>query len=967
MTARHPTAPNPAAPNLTAPSPAAASGTAPRAIVRFHFHAGFSLEAAVPLVDYLADLGISHLCASPLMKSRGGPWAGFNVTDFSAIDPELGGEGALRQLVFALRRRQMGLILEIAPGHMGVGGAGNLQWLDVLEWGRDSAHAQMLDADWQRREPYLRGKLLAPFLDRPYGEALDAGALTLTFEPQHGSFAVRHNDHVFPISPADYPRLMATAATLGSVAEAFAHLASYRRGLDQVHGAKQRLAQIASTESGRESIAAILAAFDPARDDGRARLHALLERQTYRLAHHVSAADDLNWRRYPGVTELAAVRLERADVFDAVHAYVFELYAAGLVDGVRVRHFDSFAQPAGYLQRLNMKLAQAAPRRASGTPHNTPLGAQPGLHHKAIVLVDKMLKLDEKLPAAWDVSGASGTEVMEAISGLFHDGPAGAALASVWTHATGDRRTPEEHWEAARRLVLLDDLGAQLDASARALHDIALADLATRDVPLAAIRRVLVEFAVALPCARLYADATGTSAQDREALATALERTARRLLPDDLPLVPLFARWLGGEAPRDIADFEKSGAREEAMARVQQLTSGMAALAAGQVVAYGYGRLLSRNESASDPALFALQPKEFHRLMGERRRALPAAPSATSGAARRRGEDARMRLAVLSEQPREWSALLRELMEEMGALRVRVGEALAPEAGDEVMLYQTLIGAWPAGVRHDDARAMARLRDRVEAALRHGLRLARARRSRAADAAAYEEACVKFLAALLEGQEALPARRMLAQFAEQIAPAGAVNSLAQLVLKCTVPGVPDFCQGTESWDFSLESAGPQHGPGIVGRIGISDSELAPDRLLETWQDGRVKQQLTARLLRLRKLNPGLFAQGSYEPLTVEGMRTEHAVAFRRRNGPDTLVVIVTRLASQLLATGPVAAREPARVPAVRWGDTGVLLPPDSASATFRDVITGRDVLSAMGRIELREALAGFPAAVLVKR
>ena len=940
--------------------------TAPRAFARLHFHPGFSLEAALPLVDYLADLGISHVCASPLMKGRGGRWAGLNVADFSTIDPELGGEGALRQLVFALRRRQMGLILEITPGHMGVGGGENAWWLDVLEWGRDSAHAQVFDADWQRREPYLRGKLLAPFLDRPYGEALRAGALTLAFEPQHGSFAVRHHDHIFPISPTDYPKLMAAAAPLGSVAEAFSRLASIRRDADLVLSAKQRLAQLAATDAGRKAIAATLAAFDPATDDGRGRLHALLERQNYRLAHRVSADDDLNWRRHPATTELAAVRLERADVFDAVHAYVIELYASGLIDGVRVRHFDSFAQPAGYLQRLTMKLALAAPRRASGAPHNTPQGAQPGLPHKAIILTDKVLKIDETLPPRWDIAGAGGVEVMEAISALLHDGPAGSALASIWSHASGDRRSPEEHLEAARRQVLLHDLSAQLDTAARALHGVALSELSTRDVPLAAIRRVLVEFAIALPCWRIYADASGASAQDREALASALERAARRLLPDDLPIIALFARWLGGEAPRDFADFEMSGAREEAMARVQQLTAAMAELAMSQIVAYGYGRLMSRNEAESDPALFAIVPKEFHRLMGERRRLLPTSPSATSGSVRKRGEDSRMRLAVLSEQPREWTTLLRDLMDETSGLRVKVGDGFAPDMADEVMLYQTLIGAWPSGARHDDARAVGRLRDKVEAALRLGLRLSRSRRSRAADVAAYEDGCVKFLAALLEGEPSLAARRMLAQFAEQLAPAGVVNSLSQLVLKCTVPGVPDFCQGTETWDFGLESPVLQHGPGIVGRIGISDGELAPDRLLETWQDGRVKQQLTARLLRLRKLNPALFAQGSYEPLAVDGMRAENAVAFRRRNGADALVVIVTRLASQLVGTGPITAREPARVPAVRWGDTGVMLPPDSRSATFRDVVTGRDVQATLGRIEVRDALSSFPAAVLVK-
>ncbi|WP_454914858.1 malto-oligosyltrehalose synthase [Xanthobacter sediminis] len=919
--------------------------TAPRAIARLQFDPAFPLDTAVALVDYFADLGISHMAASPILASRPGLYGG--VVDHDTVEPRIGGEEALRRLVAALRRRHMGLIVDVTPASMAVGGDDNASWRDLLEWGRDSAYAHWFDVDWRGADPSLRNRLLVPFLDQPYGIALEAGTLQLAFDGARGSFLVRHREHAFPICPLDYAQVLEAAglADAAALAAPFAQLARLRPDAQEVAAARQDLMVWATLPEGRAVVAAAVGAFDARTDSGAKRLHRLLERQCYRLAWWGTAADALNWTRLPDATALAAVRMERSDVFEATHATLVRLYAEGLVDGFVIRQFDLLADPAGYARRLRLKLESAAAQRPAGLA--------------AAYLVADTVPSGTTPPAGWGVAGTAGAEAQEALSAVLHDPAGGGALSDLWIAATGERLRADDQRASARRQALATLFGAQLDAVVQALHEVAAADLRTRDTTPAAIARVVVELAVAFPVRRTYADLDGFDAADAALFATALTRARRRLPSADAPVAEQVAAWLGGEAPRHLADFEQAGAREHAIAAFQQLTAALARIAMDEMLPNRHARLVSRAEAGAGPAPIGLTSDEFHARMAARAAHCPDALTTTGGPGQPRGEDARMRIAVLSEVPREWEAVLREILEITRPFRVRLLDGVAPEPADVVMLLQTLLGAWPPALRPDDPLGLGDLHDRLRAWWLKAVRAARRRTAPVFGNAEYEQGCARFLTALLESPAGTPARQLIADILPALTRAGAVNALSQAVLKYTVPGVPELAQGTEFWDCGLGEADGARAVDYLARSNSLAADAQPDDLLDTWQDGRVKQATLARLLRLRAAEPALFREGDDLPLAMEGPRVRHALAFARRHREACLVTVVTRLSVRLL--GPESARP--LVPAARWGDTGVLLPD---TGTYRDALTGRILDGRSGRLALSDVLQTFPAAVLLR-
>lgn len=921
----------------------------PRGTVRLEFHQGFPLEAAAALVDYFADLGLSHVTASAILAHRAGLPGG--VTDHARVEPRLGGEVGLRRLVTALRRRRMGLIVDVTPGSMAAGGGDNPVWLDLLEWGRESAHAPWFDVDWRSAEASLRNKLLAPFLDQPYGLALEAGSITLAFDAARGSFHARHRDHVFPICPLDYGQILEAAAlpAAAPLAEPFSRLSRMRVDPADVAAAKFRLTTLAAAPDARTAIAAALAAFDPHGEAGRTRLHRLLERQAYRLAWWGTAHDELNWRRLPTDPALAALRVERPDVFDATHAGLLQLYGEGLIDGFVIQQWDLLADPAGYARRLQLKLDGLQGQR----PPDAPAGGY--------LIAGTAVSPEAPWPQDWEIAGTSGTEAADTLGAILHDPAAGPTLADVWAATTGAHQRYEDERAAARRQALRTSFGAELQAVARALHEVALGDLKTRDISLAALKRVAAELAIALPARRTYAGIDGFSPADAGVFAGALAKARRRISPLDQSVADRLADWLGGEPPRRLRDFEQAGAREHAIATFQQFTAALDRVATDDTLLYRYGRLVSRNEIGADPAQLGLKPAAFHARMAGRAEHGPLALTATSGPAQKRGEDARARLAVLSELPREWESLLQQLMEATRPFRTRLAEGVVPEPADAAILFQTLVGAWPYPLQPEDPLGLGDLNDRLQAWWLRMIRGARLRTGPLLGSPAYEQGCAHFLSTLMEAPAGLPARRLVAAFVARIARPGAINALSHLLLKHMAPGVPELFQGGEFWDFSLEGADATRGVDYLARSSALAADMVPERLLESYQDGRVKQATLALLLHLRSAYPALFREGDYQPLPGEGRRAEHVIAFARRHRGVELVTVATRLSAPLLGDDSPLPK----VPRLRWGDTCLPLP-DVLAGSYRDTISGRKVETRLGRLDLSDVLQAFPVAVLLR-
>ena len=920
------------------------------ATARLQFHRDFTMDQAAELVPYFDHLGISHLYASPLLKARAGSTHGYDIVDHNTINPELGGEDALRRMVARLREHGMGLILDIVPNHMGVGGNDNAWWLDVLEWGRGSPYAEYFDIDWDPPDATLRGRLLAPFLGTSYGECLDSGDLVLRFDEADGRLFVGYHDHRFPVNPRDYASvLLTTGGPLETPARAFAELGTgsgeaIRR---EAEAARHELLQ----PTYRAALAECLRAYSVKLPEGKERLHRLLERQNYRLAFWRAATDEINWRRFFDVNGLAGVRQEVPEVFEATHRTVFRLYEEGLIDGVRIDHVDGLAYPREYCRKLRRRLLTAAQHRPEA------LRGQP-----PILWIEKILAPHERLASDWATDGTTGYDFMNDASAVLHDPAGEAPITALWTALTGRAAAFEDEAMPARRKILSESLSSELFATATAVHRIARRNLATRDYTLSAVHATLKELLVHFHTYRIYAGPAGISAVDQRVLDWAMAGARRTVRSADRPLLELVGAWLSGTGLRDVPAGTRRQEWQRAMVRFQQLSAPTAAKSVEDTAFYRYGRLLSRNEVGSEPSQWSITPAAFHGTMRERQKRYPNALLATATHDHKRGEDNRARLAVLSEVPGEWESALARWMRLNAPLRRDLADGPAPDPADEVMLYQTLVGAWPPGLLPQDRPGVKAFEDRVAGWLEKALRESKRRTGWAAPDPEYEGACRTFLAGLLDPERSVDMTGELATFAARITPAGLVNSLSQTMLRLTCPGIPDLYQGTEYWDFSLLDPDNRRPVDFPAREASLDASIAPAELMQSWRDGRVKQAIIARTLALRAEAPALFTEGTYVPLQADGPHAGSVLAYARVHEGRAAVVVVTRLSATIQADMNFPLIQPAL-----WGETSLVLPRSLADRALSDILGETEDVMGKDRIPMAELLGRLPVALLALR
>ncbi len=933
----------------------------PRATARLQLHQQFTFDDAVRVVPYYAALGISHIYASPILTARPGSTHGYDIVDPTRINPELGGEAGLRRLVASLRAADMGLILDIVPNHMGIG-AHNPWWQHVLEWGQASPYARWFDIDWQPADETLHGKVMAPFLGQPYGDALGSGQIKLQFDAQRGKFHVSYYAHRFPVSPADYASILQAAGSdhLALAIAAFEADGAKGEGSHERNHISQQsadlgcgvLRDLGASSDGMAAIAAVLTQFLPDTPAGFDRLHRLLERQHYRLAWWRCAADGINWRRFFEVTDLAGVRVEQDDVFEATHALIFRLYTEGLIDGVRIDHVDGLADPGAYCRKLRRRLQALSAQRPPELPPAP-----------AYLIVEKILGAQEALRSNWDIDGTSGYDFMDQVGAVLHDAAGEAPLTALWSAVSGQEQDFLAEVQQARRQLLANNLAGEFEAAARALHALARTDLRTRDYSLGAIRRVFTELLMHFPVYRTYADSNGRDELDQQIIDGALERATATVERTERGLLDVIGRWLGGDAPRDAANPRVRQLHQAAITRFQQLTPPLAAKSVEDTAFYRYGRLLSRNEVGSDPGQFALSVQQFHQANQVRAQQFPHSLLATATHDHKRGEDVRARLAVLSEAPQQWSEMVREWMQLNAALRIDMPSddaapsVTAPHPADELMLYQMLVGAWPIGLVSTDAEGVAQLAERLDRWQTKALREAKQVSDWVLPNEHYEAACKKFLESILDPRPGNAFLTSLAGWIKRITPAGVVNSLAQAVLRMTVPGIPDMYQGTDLWDFSMVDPDNRRPVDYAARIGMLEQAL-PNGRMKDWQTGHLKQSIIQQTLLLRRKDPDLFLQGDYLALEIDGPLAAHAIAFARRCQDRTAIVIVTHLPYRLLAEEglPVVAAQ-------AWEDTAVNLPA-GWGPHWQDIHSGTKMELTGRRLLLREAISLLPVAVL---
>jgi (1->4)-alpha-D-glucan 1-alpha-D-glucosylmutase len=1007
--------------------PGGAAGVAPRiplATYRLQFNRDFTFEDACRIVPYLAALGISDLYASSYLTARPGSLHGYDIADHNALNPEIGTEEDYRRLVARLGEHGMGQILDVVPNHMGIAEACNRWWNDVLENGESSPYAEFFDIDWEPVKRELWGKVLLPILGDQYGRVLERQELVLRYED--GVFAIHYGATRLPLEPRSSVPLLATpgdalATRLGADDPHIQEYQSILTGLGNLPARterapervrermrekevlRRRLARLAETcEPVRTAVEETVRVYNGKLGDPRSfdLLDRLLADQVYRLAYWRVAAEEINYRRFFDINELAAIRMEHDAVFAESHRLILRLVAEGAVTGLRIDHPDGLYDPAGYFQALQRaRAAQIERARLDAGPAisepdredavaravaafdaaQAAAGPGPAAARPLYVVAEKILARGERLPADWAIHGTTGYEFLNLAGALAVDPAQERAATAAYAAFTGQRRRFPDLTYEAKQLIMDVSMASELQLLGHALSRLAERNRYARDFTLASLTHVLKAVIACFPVYRTYirhpagaaADGAEISLQDRACVEVAVAFAIRRNPTTNVSVFDFVRDVLLLRYPEQANEAYR---RDQLafVGRFQQLTAPVTAKGVEDTAFYRYHRLVSLNEVGGEPDRFGVPVEEFHRQCQARQDRWPAGLSATSTHDTKRGEDVRARIAVLSELVADWRAAVVRWHRWNRRHRTEIDGQLAPDKSDEYLLYQTLVGAWPFAFE-DDAAAAA-FSARVQAYLLKAAREAKLHTSWINPNPAYDDALQQFVARVLTPG---PANRFLADLAAFQAPVarlGMVGSLAATLLKIAAPGVPDFYQGTELWDLSLvdpdnrrpvDFAARRAGlAALTARIATGDLRGLARELTEGWTDGGIKLYVIHRALGARHAAPALFGQGRYVPLAVAGAAESSVCAFARCHGPAAAIVVVPRLVARLTGKG-------ARLPLGRgvWGDTRVLLPAELGAGSFVDRFTGALFRPALhdgqATLAVGELLVDAPVALLL--
>ena len=931
-------------------------GWIPGGTYRLQFHKEFTLGDARGLLPYLKALGITHIYTSPLFKALPGSPHGYDICDQNRINPEIGSREGLEAFHRALAEHGIGLVLDFVPNHMGVGPGFNRWWTDVLENGPSSAYAAYFDIEWHPLKRELENKVLLPILGDQYGRVLEQGHFELRFE--RGAFFLCYLGRILPLEPSTLRPILAEVLSKlspphSTVAD---ELASILTGLEHLPPPTERCPN-KMTERAREKeiiksrlfrlcqrapavealIRKHLAGIESGGRDGHYEaLDALLNRQAYRLAYWRVAAEEINYRRFFDVNDLAALRMELPEVFEATHGLVLELIANGTVQGLRIDHVDGLADPRAYLDTLRARILSSG-------------GAAP--KNGFYLVVEKILAPGEKLQSQWPVQGTTGYEFGAQVTELLIQHEAEAAFDRIYEKFTGQPSRFGEVVYRGKLLTMRAMMASDINALGAMLNRLSETHRWYRDFTLNALTTAVREVIACFSVYRTYLRPESEPGPEDTRVIHRAIRAARRRNPALERTVFEFVRDML-IPPRGNPHPVNEGDRRAFVAKFQQCTGAIAAKGVEDTAFYVYNRLVALNEVGSDPSLFGQSLERFHEFNRERQRTCPHGLLATSTHDSKRSEDVRARIAGLSELAPEWSRALRHWRALNAGHHTPLGEESAPDANEEYLFYQTLLGTWPmAPLPAADYPQYIR---RIQAYMRKALAEAKTNSSWIEPNEEWEAATDRFVE---QAMDPAPGNRFLAALkpmADQVAQLGCVNALSQIVLKLTCPGVPDFYQGQELWDLSLVDPDNRRPVdyGIRQRmLAAIESGADPEELLRHWRDGRIKLWITHRLLQARREFPEVFAHGTYEPIPAEGAFAACCVAFERRTNAHRLLVIVPRLTARL-GFPPTGAA---------WADSRIA---SLGASSWRNLITGTSMEFANEPIPMSVLLERFPIAVL---
>ena len=938
----------------------------PSSTYRLQFNRQFTFKQARKIVPYLDALGISDCYASPYFQARAESLHGYDITDHNKLNAAIGSRAEYDAWVADLHAHQMGQIVDFVPNHMGIGEPLNQWWMDVLENGPGSLYAPYFDIQWKPLKSDLQDKVLLPILGDQYGRVLERGELQVHFEA--GAFYLRYYEHEFPIAPRTYRHILAIAleklapfknedfyAEFQSIITALEYLpqrsetdperiAERVREKEIIKRRLERRCQEAPQVQAAVEQAVAQINGTPGEPRSFDALDELLNDQSYRLAFWRVAAEEINYRRFFDVNDLAAIRMELPEVFDATHRLLLELVAAGAVTGLRIDHPDGLYLPREYFEKLQRHCA-----RALGRP--LPKDGRP-----IYLLVEKILSGNETLRKDWPVHGTTGYEFGKLLAGLLVDASAEQAITKTFQRFIGHSMHFGHLVYAKKRLVMRLSLANDVNVLGDMLDRLSEKNRWFRDFTLDALNRAVRETIACFPVYRTYVTpGQPVSDEDRAIIERAVLAAKRRNPALEESVFNFLRDILLFRFPENLDD-EAREAHAHFVLKFQQSTGPIMAKGLEDTAFYIYNRLAALNEVGGEPQHFGFSIDEFHQRNLERQRDWPATLLATSTHDTKRSEDVRARMVAISEIPQLWRASLQRWRVINRRAKQNVDEAEAPDGNEEYLLYQTLLGTWPMESNGSAAATVGpEYIERIQAYMAKALKEAKMNTSWIQPNESWDKAMAEFIARILDPSPKNKFPPSFGPVAEEIARLGASNSLAQVVLKLTVPGVPDIYQGNELWDLSLVDPDNRRAVDYQRRREMLDSlaGIEPGELLANWPDGRIKLFVTQRLLRFRREHGDLFQHGKYLPLGPTGTFADCCVGFGREHEGKWIAVVVPRLSSRV-GFPPIGEK---------WKDTAVELPKSLVRDGARELLTGRDLGSNNGTLKLSEALAILPFAI----
>jgi (1->4)-alpha-D-glucan 1-alpha-D-glucosylmutase len=894
----------------------------PTAFYRVQLNRDFTFQQAMRIIPYLQELGISHFYASPFLMARPGSPHGYDIIDHYRINPEIGTRAEYEQLAAVLEQNRMAMILDVVPNHMGVG-SDNQWWMDVLENGEASQYADFFDINWQPQQQDLIGRLLLPLLGDHYGMVLETGQIQLRFDADGGSFFIQYHEHRFPIDPGTYPAVLGhnfarLEDRIGKQDNGYLELQILISSLDNLPGRMEKTEKKLQVrrrqkEVNKRILARICREYPPIKqfieenvilfngEKGKPEsydmLHDLLERQSYRLAFWKVAADEINYRRFFDINDLAGLRMEKIEVFQETHGLILDLITTGKLDGLRIDHPDGLFDPYDYFSRLQAAASGESPTNPSGSRDGREYGNQAPLY----VVVEKILADFEHLPEDWPVHGTTGYDFSNLLNGLFVDASAEKVLTGIYHRFVGERINFDELVYACKKLIIRSSMSGELNVLTTSLYRLAQADRHTRDFRLNRLRDALMEVVASFPVYRTYVSRRFIHKSDTRFIEWAVGKAKRREQLDDASVYDFIMDILLLRGPGTVGNRE---AVLDFCMKFQQYTGPVMAKGLEDTSFYIYNRLLSLNEVGGEPKRFGTSVAAFHQANQRRLRFWPHSMLNTSTHDSKRSEDVRARINVLSEMPREWRNRISRWSRLNRSMKTQLGGMLAPSRNDEYGFYQNLVGIWPLDEQEGSGRQelINRMKDYMVKACRE----AKQHTSWITPSEAYENAVLHFVETALKEPDA-PFIQDFLSFQREISWFGMLNSLSQLLLKLVSPGIPDIYQGNETWRFCLVDPDNRRPVDFARRQGMlqyllersgtgtEEKERLLGEMLGSLPDGRAKMYVLALTLRLRKEWQEVFDRGACLPLEVRGDRHNHLCALARKHDRRVIVAVAPRL------------------------------------------------------------------------